>query len=559
MNRQKSTSILDRISGAICILAGATLSVELILPISESLHTVLLRSNQAFIAYFILDILLRVVALKQPRHVIAHPLDMAILMPLIAVWQPHQGLWGSIFITQLPLLVIALGRVMHLYSLFQFLRFKPVHSLIAGFGILIFVGSLLLSLPVSTHHPIPYIDLLFTSASAVCVTGLSSLDFAKAFTPFGHMVVLALIQIGGIGFMTFTTLMAILMQQKLSHRDTSDMQESFLAFNRHELGRMIIAVFKYTLTIEAIGALSLFALWHTHFPTWQDAVFASIFHATSAFCNAGFALFSDNLIPFQSTPGVLGIISTLIVLGGIGFPVLFNLMQALSPKTAKTRFRLQTKIAVSVSFILIVTGSLVMFVSERHNSLANMSLIDQVMNAIVLSISPRTAGFNAIDMSHMHLGSLLFMMVLMFIGASPSSTGGGVKTTTIGILMIAFLSTLRMQDHVEVGKRQIPLKTLMQATAIVIMGVLTIMVFCFALLYTERGLPFEAILFETISAFATVGLSLGVTPLLSTTGKGMIIVLMLIGRVGPFAAAVALASAKPRVRYRYPEEDILVA
>ncbi len=147
----------------------------------------------------------------------------------------------------------------------------------------------------------------------------------------------------------------------------------------------------------------------------------------------------------------------------------------------------------------------------------------------------------------------------MFIGASPSSTGGGVKTTTIGILMIAFLSTLRMQDRVEVGKRQIPLKTLMQATAIVIMGVLTIMVFCFALLYTERGLPFEAILFETISAFATVGLSLGVTPLLSTTGKGMIIVLMLIGRVGPFAAAVALASAKPRVRYRYPEEDILVA
>jgi trk system potassium uptake protein len=439
------------------------------------------------------------------------------------------------------------------------LKFKPVHSLIAGFGILIFVGSLLLSLPLSTSAPLPYLDLLFTAASAACVTGLSTLDFAHAFTRFGHSIVLALIQMGGIGFMTFTTLMAILMNQRMSHRETSEMQESFMAFNRHELIRMIIAVFRYTLIIESIGALCLFAVWHTQFPTWQEALFASIFHSISAFCNAGFSLFSESMIPFQGSPAILSIISLLIFLGGIGFPVLFNLMQYMSRKSTRTRFRLQTKIAVGMSLILIVLGTSVTLASEYSRSLAHMSIPNKVMNAVFLSVTPRTAGFNAIDMSTMHMATIFFLMLLMFIGASPGSTGGGIKTTTFGILLVSFLSTLRMQDKVEIGQRQIPLRTLMRATAIVIMSALTIMVFCFILLYTESNAAFQSVLFETVSAFSTVGLSLGLTPLLSASGKGMIILLMLIGRVGPFAAAVALASSKPRVRYQYPEEDILVA
>jgi trk system potassium uptake protein len=559
MNRQKHTTLLDRISGAICIFSGATLSVELILHVSESFRDILWQFNQAFIAYFALDILIRIFILRQPKHVLTHPLDMAILIPVFALWQPSHSVWGSIFVTQLPLLLITIGRMMHLYSLFQFLRFKPVHSLIAGFGILIFVGSLLLSLPLSTTTAIPYLDLLFTAASAVCVTGLNTVDFAHAFTRFGHGIVLALIQIGGIGFMTFTTLMAILMNQRMSHRETSEMQEAFMAFNRKELIQMIIAVFRYTLIIEGIGALALFAVWHTHFPTWQDAAFASIFHAISAFCNAGFALFSDSMMPFQNAPGVLSLISILIFLGGIGFPVLFNLMQYISRDAKRTRFRLQTKIAVGMSLILIVLGTSVTFLSEQNRSLAHMSFPDKVVNSLFLSVSPRTAGFNAIDISTMHMASLFFMMLLMFIGASPGSTGGGIKTTTFGILLASFLSTLRMQNKVEIGQRQIPLPTLMRATAIVIMGAITIMVFCFSLLYTEPNAPFQMVLFETISAFSTVGLSLGLTPLLSVAGKGMIIVLMLIGRVGPFAAAIALASTKPRVRYQYPEEDILVA
>jgi len=559
MNRQKNTARLDRLSGTICILAGATLSIELVLPISESLRTILGQFNQAFIAYFVLDILLRLFVLRQPRHVLTHPLDMAILIPLVALWQPTHAVWASIFVTQFPLLLIAFGRLMHLYSLFQFLKFKPVHSLIAGFGILIFVGSLLLSLPLSTSAPLPYLDLLFTAASAACVTGLSTLDFAHAFTRFGHSIVLALIQMGGIGFMTFTTLMAILMNQRMSHRETSEMQESFMAFNRHELIRMIIAVFRYTLIIESIGALCLFAVWHTQFPTWQEALFASIFHSISAFCNAGFSLFSESMIPFQGSPAILSIISLLIFLGGIGFPVLFNLMQYMSRKSTRTRFRLQTKIAVGMSLILIVLGTSVTLASEYSRSLAHMSIPNKVMNAVFLSVTPRTAGFNAIDMSTMHMATIFFLMLLMFIGASPGSTGGGIKTTTFGILLVSFLSTLRMQDKVEIGQRQIPLRTLMRATAIVIMSALTIMVFCFILLYTESNAAFQSVLFETVSAFSTVGLSLGLTPLLSASGKGMIILLMLIGRVGPFAAAVALASSKPRVRYQYPEEDILVA
>jgi trk system potassium uptake protein TrkH len=559
MNRPQYTQALNRLSGAICILAGTTLSVELAFPVLEHFRNILGHCNQIFIGYFAIDIFIRIFILRQTRHVLTHPLDMAILIPVFAIWHPSHVLWSSIFVTQLPLLLITMGRLMHLYNLFQFLKFKPVHSLIAGFGILIFVGSLLLSLPVSITTPVDYLDLLFTAASAVCVTGLSTLDFATVFTRFGHVIVLALIQIGGIGFMTFTTLMAILMNQRLSHRETSEMQEAFMAFNRHELTQMIIAVFRYTLILEGIGTLCLFAAWHSHFPTWQDALFASFFHAVSAFCNAGFSLFSDNLMGFQQSPAVLYIISCLVFLGGIGFPVLFNLMQYLSRNAKRTRFRLQTKIAISMSLILIILGTSVTLVSEYHRSLSDMTLPHKIANAVLLSISPRTAGFNAIDLSTMHMATLFCMMILMFIGASPGSTGGGIKTTTLGVLLIAFLSTLRMQDRVEIGQRQIPLRTLMRATAIVIMGAMTIMTFCFILLYTERNIPFQVVLFETVSAFSTVGLSLGLTPLLSTTGKSMMILLMLIGRVGPFAAAVALASPKPRVRYQYPEEDILVA
>lgn len=265
------------------------------------------------------------------------------------------------------------------------------------------------------------------------------------------------------------------------------------------------------------------------------------------------------MIGFQTSSGVLYVVSSLIVLGGIGFPVLFNLRQTLSRGVAGPRFRLQTKLAVGMTVLLIFFGSVVFFFSEQHHTLSQLSWQDQVANAVFMSVSPRTAGFNAVDMGGLHVASVFFTMVLMFIGASPGSTGGGIKTTTFGILMLAFFSTLRMQDKVEMGQRQIPLRTLMRASAIVIMSALTVIVFCFALLYTEGQASFQAVLFETVSAFATVGLSLGLTPLLSVAGKSMIIILMLIGRVGPFAAAVALAVQKPRVRYQYPEEDILVA
>jgi len=435
----------------------------------------------------------------------------------------------------------------------------PSRVLVLGFAMLILLGAFLLTLPLATQdgNGMNFLNAFFTATSAVCVTGLVVVDTATTFTYFGQAVILVLIQVGGLGFMTFATMFAIILGKRITLKERLLLQEALNQVSLEGIVRLAKSVILISLTIEAVGALILTLRWSVDFG-WTKALYYGIFHSISAFNNAGFDLFGhfSSLTAYVGDPITNITIMLLIILGGLGFAVLANLYAY-----RERKLTLHTKIVLQVSGSLILIGSGIIFVLELTNplTLGPLPLGTKVMAAIFQSVTPRTAGFNTINISDMYDTTLLSMIVLMFIGASPGSTGGGIKTTTFISIVLSVFSTFRSDPHVVLEGRTLPKDIIQKALAITTLAAFLIFIMTSILTITEKA-DFLTLFFEVTSAFGTVGLSLGVTPDLSSLGKVAIILTMFAGRVGPLTLAFFLSQKanKSSVHIKYPDERIII-
>ncbi len=433
-----------------------------------------------------------------------------------------------------------------------------------SFALLTLIGSLLLLLPISHRQPIRFVDALFTSTSAACVTGLTIVDTGTHFTLFGQLVILGLIQAGGLGIMTFSAFFAHVVAGRLSIRGRDMIESTFGGSNIPRLGNFVLGIVLSTLIIETIGALILSFRFMLEYP-FSRAVYLGVFHSIAAFCNAGFSLFPTNLEAYVTDVTITMTILILIVVGGIGFWVLFDLRNLMRNGSNRRSLTLHSKIALLYTAMLILVGTMGLLFFEWQNSFKDLPFGGKLLGAVFHSITPRTAGFNTVNIGAMTNASLLLIMLLMFIGASPGSTGGGIKTTTFGVLLAMTFARLRDKKQVQVFNRGVPEPIVSKAIGIAFFWLVAVAIVSMLLLITEHpGGSHEVghslfldVLFEAFSAIGTVGLSTGLTPLLSTSGKTFIILLMYIGRVGPVTLALAMAFQRP-LNVRLAEEQLWV-
>ncbi len=434
-----------------------------------------------------------------------------------------------------------------------------------SFIAIIATGTGLLLLPSATNGGIAPLDALFTTTSAVCVTGLSVVDTGTVFTQFGQTIILALIQVGGLGLMSFFAFFALFMGHSVGLGQSLSITQAVDAEFTSDVRKAIGSIIGWTFTIEAVGALLLYTAWRPVLTGLSQAELAwqSIFHSVSAFCNAGFSLFSNNLEGFRDMPSVSLTISGLIVCGGIGFAVLTGIVTALlSTLRGKrhNRLDLHARLVLLVTGILIATGVAFVLSVEWNGALAGMTLPVKISNALLCSITPRTAGFDTIPMLDLHPATRWVFVALMFVGASPGGTGGGVKTTTVGLLAVAGISLIRKRPQPEVWHRMVPVHDLQRAAFLFFAAMVVCAVSVTGLLLSESGMSggtrgAEEYVFETVSAFGTVGLSTGVTGELTSAGRWIIILTMFTGRVGP--SILAALTIRPRaLAYRLPEGRI---
>jgi trk system potassium uptake protein TrkH len=435
-----------------------------------------------------------------------------------------------------------------------------------SFLLLIGLGTLgFLVLPGLYNGPrLGFVDSLFTATSAVCVTGLIVVDTATYFTPIGQAWIALLIQLGGLGILTFTTLIIVLLGRRatLGMTEAAGGHASILRHvNEIQLARAIVGT---TLGLELIGAVLLWFAWAGRFGK-VGAIWPAVFHAISAFCNAGFSTFSDSLVGFQRSPMTLLTIGTLIVLGGLGFIVLANLYVRFLARRSRA-LGTHTRLVLVMTGVLLVGGMVMFLAFEYAGDLSHLGWLHRATNALFMSLTPRTAGFNTVAYDDIANTSLFLTILFMIIGGSPGSTAGGLKTTTFALLGLALWSRLRGREYVNVAGRSVPGETVSRAAGLAVGGVVALGIAIFLLAMTEGAMAedrthFLRLIFEAHSAFGTVGLSMGdTTSSLSALGRVIIVCLMFVGRVGPLAIASAMTIAERRgpVKYRHPYEDVVI-
>lgn len=431
------------------------------------------------------------------------------------------------------------------------IQISPPQLLALGFMLLILIGALLLKLPVASTEHVSWIDAFFIADSATTVTGLGTVDIGGTFSLFGEIVIMVLVQLGGLGIMTFAVMILIMFGRKIGLKQRLLVQE---AFNQTSIGgiiKLVKTLFLFSIIIEGIAFLLLSERWVPQFG-WGRGMYYSLFHTVMAFNNAGFSIWPDNLASFIGDPVVNIVISGLFIVGGLGFTVLIDLWR-------KRDFRsltLHTKLMLIGTFIINLSAMGLIFVMEYGNpkSFGGLSLSEQLFGSWFQAVSPRTAGFLTIPTTDLTVSSILLIMILMFIGAGSASTGSGIKLTTFIIVLLATASFLKGKDELVVFRRTIKKATIVRALAIIVISLLVVVVGLFLLTMTEDK-PFLSLLFEVLSAFGTVGLTLDLTPLLTTPGKIIIMGIMFIGRIGPLAFAFIFATRKSSV-VKYPEEDV---
>ena len=436
-------------------------------------------------------------------------------------------------------------------------RRHPTQVVVLGFLSVIAVGTVLLRLPIASEPTadIGVREALFTSTSAATVTGLIVVDTSTAWTTFGQVVILALIQVGGFGLMAVSSVVAVVLARRIGLRHRMAAQAETGALRLGDLRSVVLGVVGWSLVVEGVTAVLLsggFVVIHGEGVvrgTWMG-----LFHSVSAFNNAGFALQSDSLVLFQSSPLALHTIALLIVIGGIGFGVLMGASELW--RRRRGPMSLHVKLVLTTNAVLLGVAFFGWLVSEWNGSLAGMGMGERLNNAWFQSVTMRTAGFTSVDFGALSHATILIMLVWMFIGASPGSTGGGIKTTTIAVLFAAVASVVRGRDDAEAFGRRLARRVVYRAAAIATISAAVVFVGSLALMLTQ-GSSFEETLFEATSAFGTVGLSLGITGDLDHTGKLIVMMLMLVGRTGPLTMALVFRRQDP-MPVRYPEEEVMV-
>lgn len=443
---------------------------------------------------------------------------------------------------------------------------SPSTVLVAGFALTILIGTALLLLPgMCSGERIGFVDALFTATSAVCVTGLVVVDTGTYFTAAGQILILALIQVGGLGIFTFSTVFMVLLMGKPTLRGHLLIQEAMTQFPHRNLMGLLRNILLFTFGAEAIGALCLWLAFRERLGD-GTAVYYSIFHSISAFCNAGFSLWSNSLEDYSGNITVCLTIMALIVLGGLGFTVIAELAQRMVQKRARARkLSLHSRVVLSTTTVLILGGAVIFWSLERNNVLAARPFREQALASLFQSVTARTAGFNSVPLSGLTSASLFTLVLLMFIGASPGSVGGGIKTTTFAVYAAMIISYLRGREHVEIFRRTVPAQITSKAMAtitvsffLVVVATLTIQILEGHHIQTPTHTYFLDWLFEVVSAYGTVGLATGLMPGLGDISKLVIIGTMFAGRVGPLGLALSLFGSESAQHFKYPDENVMI-
>jgi len=445
-------------------------------------------------------------------------------------------------------------------------RLTPPQLLIASFLCVILAGTAALSLPAATSGPerMSLVDSLFTATSATCVTGLVVKDTGTFFSPFGRFVIFLMFQAGGLGIMTFSTLFAVMLGRKIGFTETDVIRSTLDRHNILGLRKLIGYILGITFTAEILGAAALFLRWRA-ITEWGvlKTIENSLFHSVSAFCNAGFALFASSFRAFQEDPYINLTMMALIFFGGIGFIVIMDIAGLLYKKGAARRVSLQTKIALTVSLVLVAFGALMILFFERNNVLTGMSWPGRLWGSLFQSVTARTAGFNTLHIGSLSAPTLMVLVFLMFVGASPGSTGGGIKTCTFAVIFSVVGSMLRNRRRVRMFGRSVPRQVVRESLVIFFLAFSWVFVFTIILAWlggagaSGQG-PLIGYLFEVTSAFGTVGLSTGMTGALGGASKFLVTLTMFAGRLGPLTLALAIAFKERKEAFVYPEENLMV-
>lgn len=449
---------------------------------------------------------------------------------------------------------------------------NPPRIIVLGFASAILIGTVLLKLPIASarQESLSFVDALFTATSATCVTGLIVRDTGSDFSRFGQMVILVLIQMGGLGIMTMSTAFLLLLGKRLSFREQMVVKDTVVRGRIASLKTLIGYIVLITFTFEFIGTLIL----HVHFRNTYGlapytAFYQAAFHSVSAFCNAGFSLYTTSLSAFRKDWITLITMGSLIVLGGLGFIVIYNVLNYrfwLRSRARRGKLLLQTKTVLITSAILVVVMLIAFLTLEWNHTLLALPVPYKVMNGFFHAVTPRTAGFNTIPVQDMSNAVLFITLFMMFIGASPGSTGGGIKTCTLAVLIATSRAIVSGREEVRLMRRSLSRKVVQEAICVALFAIGVVILICMLLLVTEKNLVVYTsekghllkLLFETVSAFGTVGLSTGITPSLTTLGRLLITITMFVGRIGPLTLALIIAHREKRSLFHYPEEDVMI-
>lgn len=455
--------------------------------------------------------------------------------------------------------------------------FNPAQIFMVSFAFIILSGTFLLLMPQSTTSPITFTDAIFTSTSAVCVTGLTVVDTATRFTPLGRLIILGLIQVGGIGVMTITSFFGFFFKETSTFREQMLLRDYLSEDSFNGILRTLIKIILIVFSIEIVGAVFIFySMYLQGLGTSFDNVRFAVFHSVSAFCNAGFSTMSENLYDFRIRENYFlhYTIANLVIIGGLGFPVFINIYSYFRDSAIRLweyLFRqkpfihrvgmitFNTKIVLITTFVLIIFGTVVFYFLESGATQSGADTSGRIAMSYFLSITPRTAGFNTINMEMLTKPTLLILIFLMWIGASPVSTGGGIKTSTFTIAFLNIIRIIRGKNHIEILHREIHEYSVNKAFAIIVVSLLLIFTGSFAIFMMDGEKGLLRIVFESFSAFSTVGLSINLTSFLSTGSKWVLIALMFMGRMGMMTMLLTMSpSATKSVAYRYPKENIII-
>ncbi|RZB37520.1 MAG: trk system potassium uptake protein [Desulfobacteraceae bacterium Eth-SRB2] len=448
-----------------------------------------------------------------------------------------------------------------------FRKMHPGIILLSSYLVTIGVGTFLLLLPASTvSGTISFIDAIFTATSAVCVTGLIVVDTGSYFTLFGQHIILALIQLGGLGVMTISVTIFLMIGKMVSFKQRMAMQDLFAHTPREDINQLVTSVLWFTVIAELTGILLLTFHWIKEYPL-TTALYMAVFHSVSAFCNAGFSLFTNSFMDYTSDIFLNVVICTLIIFGGIGFPVVYDIYKtAFRSQGKRVTLSVQTKTVLITTGILIMAGTAVFWSVEQNASIHEYPFVGRFLTSVFQSITCRTAGFNTINIATLGNATLAFMIFLMVVGASPGSCGGGIKTTTLAVLGKFAWSRMRNKIRVNMFKKSIPKDAVTKSTSLVVISMTIIVAALFLLLLCtpenmcsgEHHSQFLSYLFEVVSAFGTVGLSMGATTQMTCLGKLLIIIIMLIGRVGVLTFSYLIAGVELTNGIEYAEENIMI-